>query len=72
MTSSVLPTKARMAVRVVTEGVLFEDGDGGDRKGDLAPKKVALWSEGGFETIEAVFLLLCMVDEYFSHLPSYI
>jgi hypothetical protein len=52
---------------MLTVGVLFGDGDGGDRKGDVRPRKeltfmgkeVALWSEGGYEAIEAVFLLLC-------------
>ena len=65
-TSSGLSTRARLAARVRTVGVPFGDGDGVDRKEDIVPrkeltfmrKKVALWSEGGFQAIEPVFLLL--------------
>ena len=67
MTSSGMPTKARLTVRVVTVGVLFEDGNGGDRKGDVAPRK-----EMDSRRISQFFWLLYMVDEYFSHLPSYV
>jgi hypothetical protein len=34
-----MATRAGLAVRVVTVGALFGDGDEGDRKGDVAPRK---------------------------------
>ena len=38
-TSSGLSTTARLAGRMLTVGVLFGDGDGGGRKGDVPPRK---------------------------------